>query len=165
MPYTPRLLPLPGPFWQCRRIREGNGAGPGSALVNFVTENIILIVIAFASGAMLVWPLIQRSTGGPSLDTLAATRLINDSHAVVIEVRDAAEFATGHLPGARNIPLAEFAGRGTELPAGKPVLVCCASGTRSGSAAGQLRKAGRDQVFSLAGGLQAWRQAGLPVIR
>ena len=92
--------------------------------MNFVTENIILIVIAFASGAMLGWPRIQRSTGGPSLDTLAATRLINDSHAVVVDVRDAAEFATGHLPGARNIPLAEFAGRGTELPAGKPVLVC-----------------------------------------
>lgn len=133
--------------------------------MNFVTENIVLIIIALASGAMLLWPLVQRQTGGPALDTLAATRLMNDSNAVVLDVREPAEFATGHLPNARNIPLAELAARAGELPANKPVLVCCATGARSNGASGALRKAGREQVFNLAGGLQAWRQAGLPVVK
>ncbi len=133
--------------------------------MKFITENIVLIVIAFASGAMLLWPMIQRRTAGPSLDTLAATRLINDAHAIVLDIRENAEFAAGHLPNARHIPLGELSGRMSELPADKPVIVCCATGARSTGAAGVLRKAGRDQVFNLAGGLQAWKQAGLPVVK
>jgi rhodanese-related sulfurtransferase len=133
--------------------------------VDFVTENIVLIVVAFVSGAMLVWPAVQRRTGGPALDTLGATRLINDTQAVVLDVRDQAEFAAGHVPNACHIPLAQLAERAGELPAGKPVLVCCNTGARSASAAGVLRKAGRDQVFNLSGGLQAWKQAGLPVAK
>lgn len=133
--------------------------------MDFVTENVVLIVIAFASGAMLLWPMLQGRAAGPSLDTLGATRLINDTHAIVLDVREPAEFAAGHLPNARNIPIAELDKRAGELAAGKPVLVCCASGSRSGRAAAVLRKAGHEQVFNLAGGIQAWRQAGLPVVR
>lgn len=133
--------------------------------MEFLTENIVLIVIAFASGAMLVWPLILRRSAGPSLDTLGATRMINDSHAVVLDIRETAEFAAGHLPNAKNIPVAELGKRVAELPANKPVLVCCASGARAGRAASVLRDAGREQVFTLSGGIQAWRQAGLPVVK
>ncbi|MGD9942655.1 MAG: rhodanese-like domain-containing protein [Burkholderiaceae bacterium] len=133
--------------------------------MSFVTENIILISIAVVSGGLLLWPLLTRGAGGPLLDTLAATRLINDSQAVVVDVRPAADFAGGHLPNARNLPLAEFDKRSSELPAGKPVLLYCASGNSAGKAAGALRKAGRGEVFMLAGGLQAWRQAGLPLVK
>jgi rhodanese-related sulfurtransferase len=133
--------------------------------VDFVTENIVLIVIAFASGAMLLWPMIQRRAGGPALDTLGATRFINDAHPVVLDVREPAEFAAGHLPNARNIPAGDLEKRVGDLPAGKPVLVCCASGARSGRALGVLRKAGHEQVFNLDGGVQAWRQAGLPIVK
>jgi len=45
------------------------------------------------------------------------------------------------------------------------VLVCCASGARSGRALGVLRKAGHEQVFNLDGGVHAWRQAGLPIVK
>lgn len=133
--------------------------------MDFVLQNIVLIVIAFVSGAMLLWPLVMRGTGGPALDTLGATRLINDTGAVVLDVRPAAEFATGHLPNARNIPLAELDKRASELPPNKPVLVCCAAGNTSARAAGVLRKAGRKDVFNLAGGLRSWREAGLPVVK
>lgn len=133
--------------------------------MQFVIENIAWIAIAVVSGAMLVWPLVQRGTGGPSLDTLGATRLINDTNPIVIDVRQPAEFAAGHLPNARNIPLADLDKRAGELPGGRPVLICCASGSRSGRAASVLRKAGRQEVFNLAGGLQSWQQAGLPVVR
>ncbi len=134
-------------------------------LVDFLVENIVLIVIAFVSGAMLLWPLLMRSAAGPALDTLGATRLINDTGAVVLDVRSPAEFSAGHLPNARNIPLAELPKRAAELPANKPVLVCCAAGNSSGRAAGMLRKAGRKDVFNLAGGLRSWREAGLPVVK
>jgi len=110
-------------------------------VVTFVTENIFLFAIAFVSGAMLLWPIISRR-GANGLDTLAATRMINDTDALILDVRAPGEFEAGHLPGARNIPLADLPKR-----------------------AGELRKSGRDQVFNLDGGLNAWRQAGLPVVR
>ncbi len=133
--------------------------------MDFVVDNIVLIAIAVVSGAMLLWPLVMRGTSGPALDTLGATRLINDTGAIVVDVRPQAEFAAGHLPNARNIPLAELEKRVGELPANKPVLVCCTSGATSSRAAGVLRKAGRKDVFNLAGGLSGWRQAGLPVVK
>ncbi len=133
--------------------------------MKFLLDNILLIAIAFTSGLMLLWPVVMRRTGGPGLDTLGATRLINDTHAIVLDIREPAEFAAGHLPNARNIPVGDLEKRMGELPAAKPVLVCCASGARSGRAIGALRKAGREEVFNLQGGLEAWRQAGLPVVK
>jgi rhodanese-related sulfurtransferase len=132
--------------------------------VKFVTENIFLIVIAFVSGAMLVWPLVNRQLAGASVNTFQATRLINDG-AVVLDVRDAGEYAAGHVVHSRNIPTAELDRRVAELPAGKPVIVVCASGSRAARAAAALRKAGRTDVFCLDGGLSGWQQAGLPVVR
>lgn len=133
--------------------------------MKFLTENIFLIVVAFVSGAMLLWPLVARRGAGPTLTTLQATRLINDENAVIVDVRDPAEFAAGHLPNARNLPVADVDKRAAELPANKPLIVVCGSGTRAGRAAAALRGAGRDRVFCLDGGVAAWRQAGLPVVK
>lgn len=133
--------------------------------MDFFTENIVLIAIAFVSGAMLVWPMVMRGASGPSLDTLGATRLINDTGAIVLDVRSPADYSGGHLPNARNIPLGELEKRIGELPPDKPVIVCCASGMTSSRASGILRKAGRKDVFNLGGGIQSWRQAGLPVVK
>lgn len=132
--------------------------------MKFIIDNLLLIGIAFVSGALLLWPLIARRSAGPLLDTLAATRLINDG-ASVVDVRPAAEFSAGHLPNAKNIPVAEIEQRMKELPQGKPILVVCNIGQVAGKAAAALRKAGRDPVFSLNGGLKAWREAGLPVVK
>jgi rhodanese-related sulfurtransferase len=132
--------------------------------VNFIVENIFLIAIAFVSGGMLVWPLVNKATGGPQLDTLAATRLMNDG-AVVVDVREAEEFSAGHLTSAKHIPVADIDKRINDIPSGKPILVYCATGTRSGKAAAALKKAGRDQIFNLNGGIAAWKQAGLPVVK
>lgn len=129
----------------------------------FFIENWGLILLACVSGGLLLWPALARQ-GGVSLDSLAATRLMNDG-AIVLDVRENSEFAGGHLPNSKNIPVGDLDKRLTEVPAGKPVLLVCATGQRSGKAVGTLRKAGREQVFSLSGGLGAWRQAGLPVIK
>ncbi len=132
--------------------------------MNFLIENWALILLALVSGGLLAWPAIGRRAGGPMLNTLSATRMINDG-AVVLDVRDNGEFSGGHLPNARNIPVVDLEKRLGELPSGKPVLVVCATGQRAGKAIATLKKAGRDQVFSLEGGLAAWRSAGLPVVK
>ena len=133
--------------------------------MKFVTENIFLIAIAVASGAMLFWPLVTRRMVGPRVDNHGATRLINDQGAILVDVRSSNEFAAGHLPQARNIPVADIEKRAGELPAGKPVILYCGTSRQAGKAAAVLRGAGRDQVFVLDNGLTAWRQAGLPVVK
>jgi rhodanese-related sulfurtransferase len=133
--------------------------------VNFVTENIFLIAIAFLSGAMLLWPVVNRGMAGATLGTLQATRMMNDRGAVVVDVRPNAEFVAGHLPNAKNIPADDIAKRIGELPAGKPIIVVCGSGNRAGKAASVLRAAGRQEVFCLEGGIAGWQQAGLPLVR
>jgi rhodanese-related sulfurtransferase len=132
--------------------------------MKFITENIFLIAIAFVSGAMLVWPLVRRGAGGPSVGTLEATMLINQKDAVVIDVREPGEFAQSHILNARNVPLGELEARIKDLERfkEKPVIVSCATGNRSGSAASILRKRGFTNVVNLAGGVAAWQQAGLP---
>ena len=133
--------------------------------MNFVTENIFLIAIAFLSGAMLLWPVVNRGMAGATLGTLQATRMINDQNAVIVDVRPNAEFVAGHLPNAKNIPSDDIAKRLGELPAGKPVIVVCGSGNRAGKAAAALRAAGRQDVFCLEGGVAGWQQAGLPLVK
>ena len=130
----------------------------------FLLDNIFLVGVAFASGAMLLWPLVRGGMGGPSVDTLQATLLMNQQDALVVDVREPAEFEAGHIIGARNMPLSQINARAADLKKnkGKPVVVCCESGTRSGAAVAAFRKHGYEKVFSLNGGIAAWKQAGLP---
>ncbi|TNF61909.1 MAG: rhodanese-like domain-containing protein [Burkholderiales bacterium] len=74
---------------------------------------------------------------------------LRDQGAVVVDVRSPEEFAGGHAPGAVNIPLNELGSRLQEIPNTAPVVLCCASGTRSGMARMMLRKKGYGQVFNI----------------
>ena len=69
--------------------------------------------------------------------------------AVFVDVRSAAEFASGNAPGSINIPLQELASRMGEIPKSSPVVVCCASGTRSGMAKLLLKKNGYPNVYNV----------------
>jgi rhodanese-related sulfurtransferase len=131
----------------------------------FVRDNLLLFAIAIISGAMLLWPLIRRGTGGPWASTLEATQMINRQDALVIDVREDAEYAKGHIVGARHIPLAQLEARAKELQKfkSKPVITCCESGNRSSAAIATLKKLGFENVYNLAGGYAGWQQAGLPV--
>ena len=132
--------------------------------MQFFIDNALLFAVAFVSGGMLLWPLLRSRAAGPALTTLQATQLINGKHAQVVDVREAAEFARGTLPNAKNIPLAELATRGPkELKKERPVIVLCNAGNIAGRGAAQLRAAGLAEVYVLAGGLHAWREAGLPL--
>jgi rhodanese-related sulfurtransferase len=131
--------------------------------MKFLLDNLFLVAIALLSGAMAVWPLLRARAGGPSLGTLAATQLMNARDVQIVDVRSPTEFGTGSLRNARNIPLADVPTQAPNLPKDKPALVVCETGRRSSLAAVKLRSAGVSEVFILAGGLDAWRAAGLPV--
>lgn len=134
-------------------------------ILKFVIDNIFLVAVAFASGAMLVWPAVRRGMAGASISTLQATLLINQQNALVLDVREAAEYEKGHMLNARNIAVGELEARAAEIEKhkAKPVIVVCDNGNRSGRATTTLRKQGFEQVFTLSGGIGAWRQAGLPM--
>jgi rhodanese-related sulfurtransferase len=133
--------------------------------MDFIQNNLLLIAVAFASGAMLIWPFVRRTAGGPWVSTLQATQMINREDALLVDVRDAAEYAKGHIIGARNLPLADLERRAAELDKhkAKPVIVHCDNGSRATRALGVLKGRGFASVFNLAGGYGAWQQAGLPV--
>lgn len=83
--------------------------------------------------------------------------------AVLLDVREQAEWRAGHAPKARHIPLGQLPNRLNELSAGRTVVTVCRSGMRSRQAAALLAREGR-QVVNLSGGMHAWARAGLPVV-
>jgi rhodanese-related sulfurtransferase len=135
----------------------------------FLMNNLALVALFLASGVMLLWPEILKLAGGGGAEvgTLEATRLMNQSGSLVLDIRDAKEFAAGHLPRARNIPLRDLPGRLGELAKfkDKAVIVTDKGSTRAGTACRFLRRSGFGNVFFLKGGVAAWQQASLPVER
>jgi rhodanese-related sulfurtransferase len=83
--------------------------------------------------------------------------------AILLEVREDAEWRAGHAPKARHIPLGRLPQRFRDLPEQRTVVTVCRSGARSGRAASLLARQGRT-VVNLAGGMRAWQQPGLPVV-
>ena len=83
--------------------------------------------------------------------------------ALLVDVREAWEWAAGRAPGAHHVPLDRLAARMDELPRDRRVVVVCRSGNRSAHATTMLRGAGVDAV-NLDGGLHAWSAAGLPLV-
>lgn len=132
--------------------------------MDFINQNILLISLVAISGLSLLWPLLKRSAGN-EVNPGEATMLINREDAHILDVREAAEFAGGHLPDAKNIPVGALAERAKELEKlkDKPIILCCASGMRSNKGCAELKKQGFTKLYSLAGGVDAWVGAGYPV--
>jgi rhodanese-related sulfurtransferase len=130
--------------------------------VEFIINNIWLFGLVLISGGALLWPLLRQR--GSKVSILQATQMINQGKSVILDVREPAEFAAGHIRESKNIPLKELPKRVGELEKfkSKSVIVVCASGLQSSKAASQLKNAGFQNVFSLTGGLAAWRAQGLP---
>jgi len=131
--------------------------------VNFIVENWYLIVLALVSGALLAVPMLKGAAGG--LTAANAVQLINREKAVLIDVCGADEYAAGHAGGAKSVPLGELESRLPNVVKNKaiPVVMMCASGARASRAAAMARKLGYENAQVLAGGLKAWKDAGLPV--
>jgi rhodanese-related sulfurtransferase len=133
--------------------------------VNFITDNLFIIAIALFSGGALFLPNLVRR--GARLSVLQATQHMNQSKTLILDVRSIAEFTTGHLQNAKNIPLGELDARIKEVEKSKSniIITVCESGNRSASALTILSKAGFDQAFSIDGGMRAWKTQGMPVIQ
>jgi len=132
--------------------------------MEFLQQNIMWVALAAISGGMLVWPMIAGGTIA-RVTPAEATLLMNREDALVLDVRETGEWSSGHIAGARHITLGQLDKRMSEIEKFKdrPIIVCCASGNRSSSACGQLKKGGFEKVFSLGGGVSAWLEANLPL--
>jgi rhodanese-related sulfurtransferase len=140
----------------------------GGLSVTFFTNyiNLVLIAIVLISGGLLLWPTLSRGGRG-GVSAAEATQLINRRNAVVIDLRSADDFAKGHLPAARQIELAELGAKVGQLVKNKsnPVLLVCQTGQQSHKALRLVKDAGFAEVHVLDGGVNAWQQAGMPVVK
>lgn len=121
---------------------------------------LLLILLALVANELV---LIRRS--GLRLSPADAVRLINDQGAAVIDLRTVADFKRGHILDARNIPMAKLADSISDLKKlkGKPLVLCCALGSTAAQAGIRLRAEGFENVYPMAGGINAWQNAGLPL--
>ena len=102
-----------------------------------------------------------------ALRPAALTALVNRDNALVVDLSPAADFEKGHIAGSRNIAPSQFDPENRQLAAAKalPVVVVCRSGQASAAAAARLKKAGFEHVYWLDGGIAAWQQADLPLVK
>ncbi len=103
----------------------------------------------------------------PTIDVAEAERRLREDQErpILIDVREVAEFVAVRAPGAVLLPTSTFAARVDELPTNRPLLVICRVGGRSAAVTGFLVRSGRTDVTNVAGGMEAWERAGLPVRR
>jgi rhodanese-related sulfurtransferase len=105
--------------------------------------------------------------GIPSIDPAEAERRIReDADApLLVDVREQSEFDEVRAPGAVLMPMSTFAARAGELPADRPLMIMCHTGSRSSAVTGFLTRSGRTDVVNVSGGMEAWERGGLPVKR
>ncbi len=135
--------------------------------LEFVGNHPILFLMLAIVLALLSWNLFSSAATGGQLDAAAVTRLINHEGALLIDIREADAYARGHILNAVNIPEKEIHKRLGKLAShkDKPVILCCNSGTTTGRAASAMKEAGFTRVSSLKGGIMAWQNAGLPLVK
>jgi hydroxyacylglutathione hydrolase len=103
----------------------------------------------------------------PTIDVREAERRLREdpSRPVLLDVREPSEFVEVRAPGAVLVPTSTFLTRLGDLPTDRPLMVVCHMGSRSAAVAGYLTRAGRTDVVNVAGGMDAWQSAGLPIRR
>jgi rhodanese-related sulfurtransferase len=133
--------------------------------IEFVGNHPVLFA---ALGALIVLFVVNEvhgsMTGGKRLTPGEAVRMINDRDPMILDVRSGADFKKGHLLGAQSVPLAKLDAEAARVTKNKsrPVIVYCALGNSSLTAAQKLQKAGMEEVYPLRGGINAWLGASLP---
>jgi len=139
-------------------------------MLEFLIDNVVLVMAALTSGGLLLWPALRGvQAGGQAVSVPEAVRLMNREKGVLVDIRDAATYAAGHATGSRHVPLDELGKTPppAALPSNKalPVLLMCESGAKASRAAALLRKGGYERAVTVEGGMAAWREAQMPVER
>ena len=127
----------------------------------FLAGGLVLMVLV-----VVAYEMRRQGQGSTAVTPNDAIRMMNEG-AVLVDLRPANQFKDGHISGARNVPGDQIAGdaRVLEKMAGKTVILYCDTGSTAGAALRTLARAGLKNVFSLRGGLAAWRQDNLPVVK
>ncbi|HEY9255193.1 MAG TPA: rhodanese-like domain-containing protein [Stenotrophomonas sp.] len=137
-------------------------------LLAFAGRNPLLSTLFVALTVAIIYTEIARLFRGyTALKPAELTRLINSEGAVVVDLSTSSEFEKGHIAGSRNAQAAQF-GPEHKLVANArqtPVVMVCRTGTASAAAAKQLKKAGFEKVYWLDGGIPAWQQAEMPLVK
>ncbi len=130
----------------------------------FVSEEWLLVSMLLVLGYLYVWR--ERQKGGAPLSSSVVTQLLNRERAVLLDVRDVAEYKTGHIVGAVNIPHSKLGERLVELEAhkAKTIIVADKMGQHAGQAGRLLREKGYE-VCRLQGGMAEWTNQNLPVVK
>ncbi|MGH8455641.1 MAG: rhodanese-like domain-containing protein [Stenotrophobium sp.] len=134
--------------------------------LQFAANHLILFAALAAVVSLLIANEVHGNlTGGKRLNAQEAVRLINDRDPLIVDVRTAADYKRGHLMNALNLPVTKLDEQTGALGKDKarPVLVYCAMGMNSVSAADKLRKNGYTEVYPLRGGINDWTASNLPV--
>ena len=102
----------------------------------------------------------HREIGPQELDAM-----LRDDSVILVDVREPDEFAGGHIAGAINLPLSSFDPASVPAAEGRTVVLQCAGGKRSGMALDRCSQAQAAIDTHLAGGIGAWKAAGLPIVQ
>jgi len=137
-------------------------------LLAFAGDNQMLVMIFVGLTLAIIYTEFSRLTSGfKAVDPAGLTALINREDALLVDVSASADFEKGHIAGAKNVQMSQFDADNKVLAKVRelPVAVVCRTGTVSADAARKLAKAGFKQVHWLDGGIAAWVQAQLPLVK
>ncbi|HEB58036.1 MAG TPA: rhodanese-like domain-containing protein [Gammaproteobacteria bacterium] len=134
--------------------------------LEFASRHVFLVGGFFLVAGLLIYSYIApRFRAWKTISPLDATQLINREDALVLDVREDNEYQGGHIVNSVHIPLSLIDKRMGELEKyrGRPIIVGCRSGSRSGHVCSLLSKQGFENVYNLGGGVMAWESASLPL--
>ncbi|MBA8882914.1 rhodanese-like domain-containing protein [Dokdonella fugitiva] len=117
--------------------------------------------------ALLVTEAQRFTRGYAALTPAGLTQLINRENALVVDVSALAEFEKGHIPGAKHVAMSALDPAHKDLAKAReqPIALVCRNGQTSAQAAQRLKKAGFQKVFWLEGGVAAWNEAQMPLVK
>lgn len=137
-------------------------------IISFVQAHAALCGLFVLTLGYIIWLETRQSAAGPALNAQACVHLMNQSHALVWDLRDQAAFDAGHIVHAKRVDMDDTQAQLEALPKSKrdkPLVLVCEQGVAAGKAAMLLRKAGHANVQVMAGGMADWRRSGMPVVQ
>jgi rhodanese-related sulfurtransferase len=136
-------------------------------LLDYFTNHPLLAGgLALMTFVVMGFEIRQRMAMASAIAPSEAIRMVN-AGAVLVDLRAANQFKDGHIAGARNLPGDQIAAdaKAIEKLAARTVVLYCGDGATTAAAQRTLARAGAKNVYSLRGGLDAWKQENLPVVR
>jgi len=136
--------------------------------LEFMGNHPVLFALLFIVIGFLVWDIFgAQILGIPSIIPYEAISLMNHNDAVILDIREENELASGRILNSVHVPLSALANRLNQLERykNKPIIVSCAHGNRSVRSCMILKKNGFEKIHNLKGGIAAWEEANLPLTK